>query len=307
MFRRNPFEDVPLRRTDTLRPPAKSPALPAALFTALVLTTVAPTLHAADKPDFGGRTPLDLSDGQVPLPTTGATPMKPRHNRAQLPASGCGEEARGQMHWVGEDDPAAERRAEALRIKAQAATVSRKDDTLVVTPKQGAALAFTDWRQVGRADAEGDSRAYYYAETLPGSGYLRIEEHFGHDAPASYLIEPTSGALAYVHNGGQVGALSPDGKRVATFEMLNDPFRLVLAALTPDGPRREVECRFQRSDPAIRASACGWLSNDEFEIAWQAGEGKPISYRYTVEPTGWRVTIAAPKPLVPVTCVAIAP
>jgi hypothetical protein len=279
----------------------------------LVLAACALALSAVDAlagtreiaPDLGGRTQLDLSDGQAVVPVTkGERALAPKFDPSLRPTSGCGDEPRGQLGWISEDDPVAEHKSELARIAGTEGMVARKGLRLVLTPSAGSPLTFTDWNKPATGSADGEMRMYYYAGTMPGSDYVRVEVHYGHDAPGSYLIEPHTGALAYVHNGGQVGALSGDGHRVATFEPLNEPYRLAIATLEPLAPRVEIECRFNEVTRELHAHACGWLDHERFELSWAKDGAAPVPMLLELQKGRWELRIGASAAPVGVHCMA---
>ena len=286
---------------------ASLPASPAPRAAALAVALAALAASSTDarevKPEFGGRAELDLSDNQAPPPGKEAKPLAPKFDPALKPAFGCGgDEPLGQLPWIGEDDLEGARKSEAARIGGTEGMVARKGKRLVVTPTGGPPLAFTDWDQPGSKTAEGDTRYYWYAGTMQGSGYLRVEVHYGHDAPGSYLIQPGTGAFAYVHNGDKVGAVSGDGAHVATFDELNDPYRVVIATLEAKGPRIELECRFARPPEGVRAQTCGWLDAGRFELGWgREGEAR-VPYQFALRDKRWQVTVGAKTSPVEVHC-----
>ena len=69
--------------------------------------------------------------------------------------------------------------------------------------------------------ADGDEETHWYLGTLPGSRYQRVEVQFGHDAPGNFLVNPQSGKVAFVHNGADLVAPSPDGMLLVTWNALN--------------------------------------------------------------------------------------
>jgi hypothetical protein len=253
-------------------------------------------------PDFGGHPELNLSDNQAPAPGKEAKALAPKFDPALRATSNCGEEALGQLPWIGEDDLEGARQHERARIGGTQGLVARQGARLVVTPMRGPPLAFTDWNTPATRNADGDTRYYWFAGTMPGSGYLRVEVHYGHDAPGSYLITPVTGALAYLHNGDKVGAVSGDGARAAAFDELNEPFRLVLAALDAAGPRVEVECRFERPSRELRAHTCGWLDATRFELSWERDGEAPVPYQFVFDDKRWQLTVGAKASPVQVHC-----
>jgi hypothetical protein len=265
------------------------------------------SVHAADArevpPEFGGRPELNLSDNNAPPPGKDAKPLKPSFDPSLRAATHCGEEPLGQIGWIGEEDDQTEARSrERARIAGTGGLVARRGKRLEVTPTGAAPLAFTDWEDAGSRTAEGDKRWYWYAGTMPGSDYLRVEVHYGHDAPGSYLIQPQTGALAYVHHGDKVGAVAGDGAHVATFDELNDPHRVEIAAMDATGPRVEMECRFEGAPRGWRASTCGWLDAGRFQLAWENEGGLRVLFEMRVREKKWQVVVGAEKGVVEMSC-----
>ena len=246
-------------------------------------------------PEFGGHAELNLSDNQAPAPGKEAKALAPKFDPGLRATSNCGEQPLGQLPWIGEDDLEGARQHERARLGGTQGLVSRQGARLVVTPMRGFPLAFTDWNTPATRDTEGDTRYYWFAGTMSGSGYLRVEVHYGHDAPGSYLVSPVTGEFAYLHHGDKVGAVSGDGARAAAFDELNEPFRLVLAALDAAGPRVEVECRFERPSREFRARTCGWLDATRFELSWGRDGEAPVPYQFAHDAKRWQLTVGADK------------
>lgn len=264
---------------------------------ALLLCGAARAADTENAPDLGGRRMIDFADDAAALP---AWPALTPHFDATLATARRCDETAGQLPWIGEDDRAAARRAEAARIAASGGVVSRKHDRLTLAPPEGAPLAFVDWKNPGTRTAEGDERYYYYAGRMPGSGLWRVEVHFGHDAPASYLVAPAGNMVAYAHHAGRITAVSVDGHWLANFESLNAPYRLAIAALAADGARSTLECRFEPRTHEVRASSCGWIAPATFELAW--GDA-PL--RFVRQGDAWTLTVGAASAPLGIRCVAL--
>lgn len=254
------------------------------------------------EPELGGRALLDLSVNAPIEGAAGARALRAVPEPGLRSSGDCRDGARGQVWWIGEHDREGARREEALRIAASAGAAARRQTTLAITPQLGEPLAFTDWQQAEAAQREGDERYYHYAGTLAGGAYHRVEVHYGHDAPGSYLVSARSGALAYLHNGGQVGAIAPDGAHVLSFETLNAPHRLRLAALSAEGPRLVLDCEFDAPPEGLRASACGWLDATRVELAWTPKHGSAVPYLLLLRDGRWQFSIGADPAPVGVHC-----
>jgi hypothetical protein len=120
---------------------------------------------------------------------------------------------------------------------------------------------------------EGDAETFIYAGTLPESHYHRVEVRYSHDAPGSFLVNPTTGKTAYAHNGGNVVAATPNGLRLAVCETLNAPYSLVVAALDAQGPAVEVRCRVDAGAARVTGAFCGWRDNTAFEVQFTSERG----------------------------------
>ncbi|HET7845655.1 MAG TPA: hypothetical protein VFL14_15980 [Xanthomonadales bacterium] len=212
-------------------------------------------------PDLGGRTPLDLT-GPTPAALSAGTLVAT--DDAAIAVADCADPAPGQLLWLPADDADAAKH-ERERIAATHG-VARERDVLVLTPKDGQPLRFTDWAMPERADADGDFVRYRYAGTLEGSGWWRVEVQYGHDAPSSWLVNPASGHAVHVHNGGEVATLSQDGRWLATFDVNAAPFRLALVFLGEGAPTLAVDCLFAGKG-RYAPIACGFR-DARYEARW---------------------------------------
>jgi hypothetical protein len=139
--------------------------------------------------------------------------------------------------------------------------VKREGQTLRV-----GAATFADWKQPETKTADGDSEKHWYLGTLKGSGYDRVEVEFGHDSPGNFLINPANGKVAFVHNGSDVVALSPDGKFMLTYDQSNTPLSIRIAALDADGPTLAVLCSGD-SDANTHVEFRGWRDATHVDLA----------------------------------------
>jgi len=156
------------------------------------------------------------------------------------------------------------RAAERTRIDSDSRRVARHGKELVITTSEGLGARFVDWVQPTTKSADGDAETHYYLGRMAGSDYQRVEVQFGQDAPGSFLINPKSGKVAFVHNGGDVVALSPSGSQVADFALLDEQHPLRVAALDPAGPRVELQCALAKPGDKLDMKFKGW--HDPFTL-----------------------------------------
>jgi len=184
----------------------------------------------------------------------------------------CGTEGPWQLAILDIDDRQA-RAVEPQMLASARDSVRRAGTRLVITPARGKPIVFTDWSVATTRTREGDAETFIYAGTLAGSHYHRVEVRYGHDAPGSFLVNPTTGKTAYTHNGGNVAAATPNGLRLAVFEMLNAPYPLVVAALDAQGPAVELRCRVDAGAARVTGAFCGWRDNTAFEVQFTSERG----------------------------------
>jgi len=151
-------------------------------------------------------------------------------------------------------------------------TVKRDGKRLTITPADGAPIAFIDWKVAATKSADGDDETHWYLGRLPGSGYERVEVQFGHDAPGDFLINPKSGKVAFVHNGADIAAPSPDGRLLVTFNTLNPPPSIRVAALDAAGPRLALQCETAESSTRVTPVFKGWHGAQAFDLVFEIGE-----------------------------------
>lgn len=252
------------------------------LAAALACCFATAALADAPAPALGGRTPLDLTGPTPDAPPAGAAVAT---QDGAITVSACADPADGQILWLPENDADAAK-GEATRIAATHG-VQREGDVLVLTPKEGEALRFRDWSLPERPDADGDFVRYRYAGALAGSGWWRVEVQYGHDAPSSWLVNPTSGHAVHVHNGGETTTLSPDGRWLATLDANSAPYRLALVALGDGAATLAVDCRFTPANDDVRPSGCGFRGT-RYEATWAGAGGMTLERTRT----GW--TLAGP-------------
>lgn len=137
----------------------------------------------------------------------------------------------------------AQKQGEARRIAARRGAVSRKGVLLVVESRNGEAFRFRDWTKPATQEADGDEESFVYAGMLKGTGYHKVDIHFGHDSPGSFLVHPRSGKLLFVHSEDDLASLSQDRSRLLVMNNgLNPPFGFLLATLRKDGPAVRLHC-----------------------------------------------------------------
>jgi len=157
-------------------------------------------------------------------------------------------------------------------LEAAGATAKRDGKRLTVTPASGVPVVFIDWTVAVTKSADGDDETHWYLGRMPGSGYERVEVQFGHDAPGDFLINPQSGKVAFVHNGADIAALSPDGKLLVTFNTLNPPPSIRVAALDATGPRLALQCEAGQGSTHVTPVFKGWHDANSFDLVFEIGE-----------------------------------
>ena len=151
-------------------------------------------------------------------------------------------------------------------LTAADGSVKRIDRQLIVAVGSGQPLIFVDWKMPETKTADGDEETHWYLGRLSGNGYHRVEVQFGHDAPGSFLINPQSEKIAFVHNGADVVAPSLNGQHLVTFNTLNPPLSIRVAALDAAGPRLELQCEIDANASPARAQFKGWHDADSFDL-----------------------------------------
>jgi hypothetical protein len=167
--------------------------------------------------------------------------------------------------------PCSEMHEKALIVGA-GASVRREGKRLTIAPRQGISATFVDRVEPATRNADGDAETHWYLGRLPGSGYERVEVQFGHDAPGSFLVNPRNGRIAFVHNGADLVAPSPDGRLLLTWNSLNPPLTLRVAALDETGPRPVVSCAATESGVRLTLVFKGWRDASTFDIAVAADQ-----------------------------------
>jgi len=167
-------------------------------------------------------------------------------------------------------------------LDAAGTTAKREGKRLTITPASGAPVTFIDWKVAATKSADGDDETHWYLGRMHGNGYERIEVQFGHDAPGDFLINPQSGKNAFVHNGADIAAPSPDGKLLVTFNTLNPPPSIRVAALDAAGPRLVLQCETAESSTRVTPVFKGWHGADSLDLVFEVGEQSKSMLRLAV-------------------------
>jgi len=157
-------------------------------------------------------------------------------------------------------------------LETAGATAKRDGKRLTIAPASGAPVAFIDWTVAATKSADGDDETHWYLGRMRGSGYERVEVQFGHDAPGNFLINPQSGKIAFVHNGADIAAPSPDGKLLVTFNTLNPPTSVRVAALDATGPRLVLQCEAGQGSLHVTPVFKGWHDASSLDLVFEIGE-----------------------------------
>lgn len=173
----------------------------------------------------------------------------------------------------GEKGPRCLAEHEKALIAASDGRVARAGKRLVAGGAE-----FVDWSEAATKSADGDAETHWYLGRLDGSGYLRIEVQFGHDAPGNFLVNARTGKVAFVHNGADLVAPSPDGGRLLTWNALNPPLSLRVAALDAAGPRIVLACAAVEGNERLTPVFKGWHDSSAFDLVVEIGEqGKSMA------------------------------
>jgi hypothetical protein len=231
----------------------------------------------------------------------GFTPLSPDDGERILAEPEIGEDHSGLPFSAYLYGCAAESRAcaaagERKRIDTAGKAVLRAGKWLVVTPEHGDASRFIDWRMPTTKTADGDAETHYYLGRLHDGGYHRVEVQFDQDSPGSFLINPANGKVAFVHNGGDIVALSPDSMRIVDFGQFEATHPLRIAALDATGPRQELECALAKEKAALQFK--GWHDAASIDMIVKTGGDKDavtIPLRLALTAGVWAVAARDPK------------
>jgi len=185
---------------------------------------------------------------------------------------------------------------EGLAISKEGQRVRRSGEKLSITPASGPAITFTNWSDAGDSRREGDGAKYFYTGRFGRFAYHRVEDHLEHDSPGSYLINPANGKMAYVHQGDDIAALSPDNVHLLVFNPLNlqKDRALTVASLGADGPAIELRCVFNKDNGyEMGMSFKGWRNSDSFEVVFKSSKPsfEPIPIHVEYVRGGWVIAV----------------
>lgn len=188
---------------------------------------------------------------------------------------------------------------EAQRIKARRGAVSRKGPLLTIGSRVGEPFRFRDWAQAATKDADGDEESFVYAGMLKGAGYHKVDVHFGHDSPGTFLVHPRSGKLLFVHAEDDLASLSRERNRLFVMSNgLNPPFGFLVAALRKDGPAVGLHCLAEKEGRVV-PSFRGWHASpavgfDLVLVIRQAGDAEAyeaLPMRFLYLNNEWRALV----------------
>ena len=185
---------------------------------------------------------------------------------------------------------------ERILISREGQRVRRSGKSLTITPASGSPITFTNWSEPGGSQREGDGAKYFYAGRFGRFEYYRIEDRLEHDSPGSYLINPVSGKMAYVHHGDDIAALSPDNVLLLVFNPLNlqEQRALTVASLAADGPTIELRCVFEkRNSFEVTMSFKGWRDSKSFDVVFNFNKPsvEPMPVHIKLLQERWVVTV----------------
>ena len=193
----------------------------------------------------------------------------------------------------------AQKPGEARRIASRRSAVSRKGALLTIESRKGEDFRFRDWSKAASQDADGDEESFVYAGMLKGTGYHKVDIHFGHDSPGTFLVHPRSGKLLFVHSEDDLASLSEDRSRLFVMNNgLNPPFGFLLATLRDDGPAVRLHC-MSDGNRRIVPSFRGWHASpavgfDLLLIVRQEGEPEvyeALPLRFLYLNNEWRALV----------------
>jgi hypothetical protein len=189
-------------------------------------------------------------------------------------------------------------RQEGALLSASGGAVVRNGKRLAIQPASGNAAVFIDWKDAPSKDADGDEETHWYLGRMPGSGYDRVEVQFGHDAPGNFLVNRQNGKTAFVHNGADLVAPAPDGRLLLTWNALNPPLSLRVAALDAAGPRLVLQCSASGEAEHLTPVFKGWHGDGAFDVVLEIGEQRKAMVRLALEASrkdgGWRLAAGDP-------------
>jgi len=95
-----------------------------------------------------------------------------------------------------------------------------------------------------------------------------------YNAPGSFLINAVNGKVAFVHNGGDIVAASPDGSHVAIINGSSWPPYVNVARFDDDAPVLELHCSASEQRLPASLSFKGWRDDGTFDMVLSPKSGK---------------------------------
>ena len=245
--------------------------------TAVVATFCIDTLTAKDAPQRGVRfdSPgvLDLADREkvAPLTRDVAVVAMSLDDAERVGAAPALSSDQATLSFSDDEfgckppSQVCSKAAERKRLDASNGAAKR-DGTKLAIASGSTPTVFNDWKMAESKSADGDGETHWYLGALKGSGYERVEVQFEHDSPGDFLINAANGKIAFVHNGSDVVALSPDGLSVLTDDTLNAPTSIRIASLDKNGPSIAVQCH-SKPDDRTHVELKGWRDANSVELA----------------------------------------
>jgi len=257
-----------------------------AVFPALVVLACASCAIAAAAPGaerglrFNSPGVLDLAkrslqiDGGRPVPIAALVDEDAQHIFA---AAAVGENSlplafSDDVFGCKQASPKCSREHERKLLDAAGPTARREGKQLSITPTSGEVVKFVDWTEPTTKTGDGDAETHWYLGRLGGSGYARVEVEFGHDAPGNFLINLQNGKSLFVHNAADLAAPSPDGRLLVSYNALNPPLSLRVAALDGEGPRLALQCQVPEGGARLAPVFKGWHDATSFDLVVEVGE-----------------------------------
>jgi hypothetical protein len=269
-----------------------------------ILLAVSPLALADPGVDIGGHRHVDLSAATPPALPAGATVLA-EAAPLPVPTAPCGDEAPGQIVWLG-DDAVLQRQGESARLAAAGDRIDRRGDVLTLHPAHGAPLRFTDVVVKATKTRDGDATRFLFAGTLPGTRFWRLESGYQHDSPGSWLVDPDNGDAFFVHNGAGGAVLSADGHWLAVAELLNAPYQITLTELSATPAAVRIDCRVDDAGARGAFAACGFEADGGFRLSWRSETGTLAALRLVPGDAGrWRLERSAGTTLPALRCVAL--
>lgn len=199
--------------------------------------------------------------------------------------------------------PAGKKDQEQALIRQNAQVVRRSGKDLIISTSTGSQIKFLDWSEPTTSVAEGDGESFIYAGVLRNSGFHKIDVNYEHDSPGSFLVDPSTDKILYVH-GSELASISPNNQRLFIMnDGLNPPFGIIVFLLSDKGHGVELQCTGPRTGtPKIIPFFKGWhiKSYVGFDVVLIVGSEKEGQYeampiRFSYENSKWHVFMPDPE------------